>query len=73
MSAEGVIFRRQSSRTEENPRHAGCDHVFALGRLSRQTDRGSHDAAAIYDILDASIVCHIAYVVDGLAFAAPTL
>ena len=43
--------------------------VSDLSRLSRKTDRGSHDREAIYDILDASIVCHVAYVANGQAFA----
>lgn len=47
--------------------------VSDLSRLSRKTDRGSHGRKAIYDILDASIVCHVAYVANGQPFATPTL
>lgn len=45
----------------------------ALSRPSRRPERGSHDKQAVYDILDASLVCHIGYVVDGQPFATPTL
>ena len=44
-----------------------------LSRLARKTERGNHERKAIYDILDASIVCHVAYIADGQAFATPTL
>lgn len=44
-----------------------------LTELTRKRDRGSHDKADVYAILDASLVCHIAYVVDGQPFATPTL
>ena len=44
-----------------------------LSDLTRKTDRGSHDKRDVYAILDAAMVCHIAYVVDGQAFATPTL
>ena len=42
-------------------------------QLSRKPERGSHDKRSIYDILDASLVCHIGYIADGQAFATPTL
>lgn len=45
----------------------------ALSRPSRRPERGSHDKQAVYEILDASLVCHIGYVVDGQPFATPTL
>ena len=44
-----------------------------LSRLSRKRERGSHDKMAVYEVLDSSLVCHIGYVVDGQAFATPTL
>ena len=44
-----------------------------LSRLSRKRERGSHERSSIYAILDCSLVCHIGYVVEGQAFATPTL
>lgn len=48
---------------------------FALSdvnRLRRRHDRGRYDKATIYDILDAALVCHIAYTIDGRPFCTPT-
>ncbi len=42
-------------------------------RLGRRPDRGSHERQDVYEILDAAVVCHIAYTVDGQAYATPTL
>ena len=47
-------------------------HIRSSG-LSRRPDRGSHDRQDVYDVLDAAIVCHIAYTIDGQAYATPTL
>ena len=44
-----------------------------LSRPVRRPERGSHDKQSVYDILDASLVCHIGYIADGQAFATPTL
>ncbi|MEM7748796.1 MAG: pyridoxamine 5'-phosphate oxidase family protein [Pseudomonadota bacterium] len=42
-------------------------------RLNRRPDRGSHNRQDVYDILDAAVVCHIGYTVEGQAYATPTL
>ncbi len=52
---------------------SGSFEVTELSRLSRKRERGSHERSNIYAILDCSLVCHIGYVVDGQAFATPTL
>jgi len=44
-----------------------------LSQLSRKQERGNHDREAVFSILDASLVCHIAYIADGQPFATPTL
>lgn len=41
--------------------------------LSRRVDRGSQDKAAVFAILDASLVCHVGYELDGQPFVTPTL
>ena len=41
-------------------------------RLRRKHERGRHDRKSVYDILDAAMVCHIAYVIDGQPYCTPT-
>ncbi len=41
-------------------------------RVRRRPDRGRYDKASIYPILDAAMVCHIAYVIDGQPYCTPT-
>jgi uncharacterized protein len=41
-------------------------------KVRRLPKRGSFDRAAIYAILDAHILCHIAYVIEGQPFVTPT-
>ena len=42
-------------------------------RLRRMHARGGYDATTIYPILDANLMCTVAYVIDGLPYATPTL
>jgi hypothetical protein len=46
--------------------------ISEVNRLRRRHERGRHDKATVYDILDAALVCHIAYVIDGRPFCTPT-
>ncbi len=41
-------------------------------RVRRRPDRGHYDRATVYRILDAAMVCHIAYVIDGQPYCTPT-
>jgi hypothetical protein len=41
-------------------------------RIRRRHERGRFDKATVYDILDSSMVAHIAYVIDGQPFCTPT-
>jgi len=43
-----------------------------LNRVKRAPDRGRYDKKTVYEILDAALVCHIAYVIDGRPFCTPT-
>jgi nitroimidazol reductase NimA-like FMN-containing flavoprotein (pyridoxamine 5'-phosphate oxidase superfamily) len=36
-------------------------------------ERGSYDKQAVFAILDAALLCHVAYVLDGQPFCTPTL
>ena len=46
--------------------------VDRRNRVKRRPDRGRYDRASIYPILDAAMVCHIAYVLDGQPYCTPT-
>jgi nitroimidazol reductase NimA-like FMN-containing flavoprotein (pyridoxamine 5'-phosphate oxidase superfamily) len=39
----------------------------------REKERSRSDRAALYDVLDASLTCHLAVVVDGVPLALPTV
>jgi len=41
-------------------------------KVRRYPKRGSQERAAIYAILDAHILCHIAYVIEGQPYVTPT-
>jgi uncharacterized protein len=49
---------------------------FALtprSRLKRRHDRGRYDHEAVYAVLDAGLLCHVAYVIDGQPYCTPTI
>jgi nitroimidazol reductase NimA-like FMN-containing flavoprotein (pyridoxamine 5'-phosphate oxidase superfamily) len=46
--------------------------VSEVNKVRRVHDRGRYDRATIYAILDAALVCHIAYIIDGRPFCTPT-
>ena len=41
-------------------------------RVKRLAKRAHYDRATIFPILDAALLCHIAYVIDGQPFCTPT-
>lgn len=46
--------------------------ISKRNRVVRRPHRGKYDKATVYDILDAALLCHIAYVVDGQPYCTPT-
>jgi uncharacterized protein len=46
--------------------------ISEVNRLRRRHERGHHDKATIYAILDGTLICHIAYVIGGRPFCTPT-
>jgi nitroimidazol reductase NimA-like FMN-containing flavoprotein (pyridoxamine 5'-phosphate oxidase superfamily) len=48
-------------------------NVTARTTLHRHPERGSHDAATIYAILDEALICHIGFVVGAQPVVVPTL
>ncbi len=53
---------------------AGADSfpVTSVNRVKRAPTRGRYDKETVYAILDAALVCHIAYVIDGRPYCTPT-
>jgi uncharacterized protein len=46
--------------------------VTNRNRVRRRHERGRFDKATVYDIMDAAMVAHIAYVIDGQPYCTPT-
>ena len=42
-------------------------------QVKRHPERGAYDAATIYPIVDAALICHVGFVLDGQPFVIPTL
>lgn len=47
--------------------------VTERNRLRRLHERGAYDRKTVFEILDAGILCHVAYVLDGQPFCTPTI
>jgi uncharacterized protein len=45
----------------------------ARSRVHRHPERAHHDRETVFAILDAALMCHIGYVIDGLPYVTPTL
>lgn len=46
--------------------------ITEVNRLKRIYQRGHYDKKTVHEILDAALVCHIAYVIDGRPYCTPT-
>jgi hypothetical protein len=44
----------------------------AKTRVRRKPDRGFYDDATIFHVLDAGVICHVGYVIDGEPYVTPT-
>ena len=42
-------------------------------RVRRHPERAGYDRDTVYAILDAALLCHVGYVIDGLPYVTPTL
>jgi nitroimidazol reductase NimA-like FMN-containing flavoprotein (pyridoxamine 5'-phosphate oxidase superfamily) len=47
--------------------------VTPRNRVKRMHERGRYDRESVYAILDAAMLCHVAYVIEGQPYATPTL
>lgn len=41
-------------------------------KVKRKPERGHYDRATVHAILDAGLICHVGYVLDGQPYATPT-
>jgi nitroimidazol reductase NimA-like FMN-containing flavoprotein (pyridoxamine 5'-phosphate oxidase superfamily) len=46
--------------------------IDAINQVKRRHDRGFYDHATVHALLDAAMLCHVAYVIDGQPFCTPT-
>ena len=44
----------------------------ARNQVKRRHDRGFYDHETVHRILDASMLCHVSYVIDGQPYCTPT-
>jgi nitroimidazol reductase NimA-like FMN-containing flavoprotein (pyridoxamine 5'-phosphate oxidase superfamily) len=56
------------SQTDE----ADAFPVSERNRVRRRPQRGFYDRATVHAILDAAMLCHVAYVIDGQPYCTPT-
>lgn len=45
----------------------------ARSRVRRHPERGHYDRDTVFAILDAALMCHVGYVIDGQPYVTPTL
>jgi len=46
--------------------------VTERNKVRRLHERGRHDFRSVYEILDAAMLCHVSYVIDGQPYCTPT-
>jgi len=66
---------KDSSAVSDAPTQTAAEAfpVSARNKIKRMHERGSYDKAAVFAILDAALLCHVSYVIDGQPFCTPTL
>ena len=69
MSTDTVNRSRTVPSAENTPETFG---VTPVNKVKRMHERGRYDRKTVYAILDAAVVCHIAYVIDGRPYCTPT-
>ena len=47
--------------------------VTARNKVKRLHERGRYDRASVYAVLDAGVLCHVAYVIEGQPYCTPTI
>jgi nitroimidazol reductase NimA-like FMN-containing flavoprotein (pyridoxamine 5'-phosphate oxidase superfamily) len=69
MSIETIARSRTVTSVENTPEAFG---VTQVNKVKRRHERGRYDRKSVYEILDAALVCHIAYLIDGRPYCTPT-
>jgi uncharacterized protein len=69
MSTETITRSRIVPSAKNTP---GAFGVAQINKVKRMHERGRYDRKTVYEILDAALVCHIAYVIDGRPYCTPT-
>jgi uncharacterized protein len=62
-----------SAVTESETAVADTFPVTERNRVKRLHERGSYDRAAVFAVLDAGVLCHVSYVIDGQPYCTPTI
>jgi len=63
----------RSAVSDAPTKDADAFPVSARNKVKRVHERGSYDKAAVFAILDAALLCHVSYVIEGQPFCTPTL
>ena len=58
---------------EDIPMTSASYPVDATNQLKRRHDRGFYDHDTVHKLLDAAVLCHVSYVIDGAPYCTPTL
>lgn len=51
----------------------GSYNVDAMNHVKRRQERRFYDRASVHALLDAAVMCHVSYVIDGQPYCTPTL
>lgn len=47
--------------------------IGSRNRVKRLHERAKYDRASVWSVLDAAMLCHVAYVIDGQPYCTPTI
>ncbi|MGO4642906.1 flavin-nucleotide-binding protein [Mesorhizobium sp. SEMIA 3007] len=64
---------RQQPRMQAVNDVAASFPTTSRNRVKRLHERGSYDHAAVFAVLDAGLLCHVAYTFDGQPYCTPTI
>ncbi len=73
IAPESLFMSTQTiARGQNTENTAESFGVTPVNKVKRVHERGRYDRKTVYEILDAALVCHIAYVIDGRPYCTPT-
>jgi nitroimidazol reductase NimA-like FMN-containing flavoprotein (pyridoxamine 5'-phosphate oxidase superfamily) len=65
--------REASAVTDQTHALSDAFPVTERNRVKRLHERGHYDRDAVFGVLDAGLLCHVAYVLDGQPYCTPTM